>query len=123
MTAIPDTTDPLRAFLDALPPHARHHVNRTARLTALVHAAVRDHGWTPQQLAQLCSHDLGSNPGGVITFRLERDAVRPPAAPAGPRRLPFCSPECKDNAGWILDGNGRPINRCPCRTAPQEITT
>jgi hypothetical protein len=34
---------------------------------------------------------------------------------------PFCSPECRDNAGWLLDADGRPLGRCRCRLDPKTV--
>lgn len=116
------SNDPAQMFIRALPGHAQRALHHTARITVLVHRAVRDHGWTVQQLIDRCTGDLGANPGGVITFRLEHCADNPPPLEHKSRRIPFCSPECRDNAGWVLDDAGRPAERCTCRTRPQEVT-
>ena len=116
--------DLAQQFLAALPDGPRCQIHHTARVIALVHRAVRDHGWTVDQLVTECTRDLRgiTNAGGLITFRLENAASGPPAAgsPLG-RVVPFCSPECRDNAGWVLDSGGMPASRCPCRT-PQEVS-
>jgi len=116
--------DPVRAFRHALGHRLDAQLNTTHAVVALVHAAVTNHGWTPEQLAKECGRDLGDTykPGGVITERLRKAATHPPIdrdhAPAlGPKR-PFCSPECRDNAGWVLDDDRHPIRRCDCRSSP-----
>lgn len=111
----------------------RHHIGRdldarlntTQAVVALIHAATTNHGWTPKQLADECGRDLADvrNAGAVITERLRKAAQHPPVARAAKvpgALLPWCSPDCKARAGWIEDDTGRPIGRCPCRTAPQE---
>lgn len=113
--------DVAHLFLRALDPHTRATVHHTARITVLVHRAVREQGWTVPQLVQRCTGNLGANPGGVITFRLEHCADNPPPLEQGARKVPFCSPECHENAGWVLDSAGMPVKRCPCRTT-QEVS-
>lgn len=124
MTA-PDV-DPIREFAYALPAAVRAHLNRTQTIVALIHAAIRDQDWTPQQLAAECARDLvgATNPGAIITDRLRKATQRPPAvqpAPAFGPPIPFCSDDCRDNAGWVIDQDtGALIGRCPCRTRPTQ---
>lgn len=127
MTGVDDTAALLRAFRDKLPPHLQRWT-RTGRITVAVSTATREHGWTLEQLAAECTRDtLGvvDNPGGLLTHRLEQCAEGPPTKGRPPgvgRKIAFCSPECSDNAGWILDPKtGLPAERCPCRT-PAEVT-
>jgi hypothetical protein len=116
-------TDPIHAFTQALPTHARHtrHLNQT--LHAAIHAALRD-GWTPQQLAHECARDLTSvvNAGAVITHRLRHAANNPPSTRASSLTVtPLCG-HC-DN-GWTLNPvTLLPESRCPCRTTPAEAHT
>lgn len=116
--------DPVRSFRLALGREMDARLNTTQAVVALVHAAVTNHGWTPKHLAEECSRDLGDvvNAGAVITERLRKAAAHPPVgarAAFGPK-LPFCSPDCRDNQGWVLDDDRNPVDRCPCRT--QEMT-
>lgn len=117
MTAATDT-DPVRDFLAALPANARNSLHRTQLVVALVHAAVRDHGWTARLLAQECGRDLADvvNAGAVVTDRLRKAAQHPPPnQPSTATRRPLC-PDCED--GWLVDETSRlPVARCPCRTA------
>jgi hypothetical protein len=105
-------------------PRPRRRLNTTQAVVALVHAAVINHGWTPRQLAQECGRDLADvvNAGAVITDRLRRAATHGPVQRGGvvPKR-PFCSPDCRDNQGWILDAERRPLHRCQCRTTTPEV--
>lgn len=121
MTAPDVATDPVREFRDLLSPHARNSLNMTQLVVATIHAAIRDHHWTPRLLAAECGRDLDGvvNAGAVITHRLRQAAAHPPAdqpSQAAVRR-PLC-PECED--GWITDPETRlPVRRCPCRTISQ----
>ena len=111
------SSDTLRAFLDALGP-ARAQLHITQTVHGMIHAAVRDHGWTTGQLAAECRRDLDGvvNVGALITHRLRHAAGHPP--PAAPTRTglpvtPLCG-HCTD--GWIEDPDTRlPVERCPCR--------
>ena len=120
MTA-PDELDPLHTFLRALPATSSRQLNRTTRLYTLVNTAVRDHGWTPRQLADHCArnHAGAVNHGAIVMHRLEDAATRGPLIDDGAKVIPFCSPQCRDNQGWITDDTGRLLRKCPCRT-PQE---
>lgn len=123
MTAPEPDVDPVRAFRRALGPALDRQLNTTQAVTALVHAAVTNHNWTPKQLAQECGRDLHNtiNAGAVITDRLRKAATRPPAVerPAFGPAVPFCTPDCATRSGWLEDDNGDLTGRCPCRT-PQE---
>jgi hypothetical protein len=116
----PDTSiDPFRVFVTALPANARTALHRTETVVAMVHAAIREHGWTAQQLAAECGRDLTdvANAGGLVTHRLRHAAGNPPAQRAsfGAKR-PFCTDECRQNAGWLLDPDTLlPLRPCPCR--------
>lgn len=117
--------DPVWAFRQALGRDLDRRLNKTQAVAALIHAAVTNHGWTPKHLAAECSRDLEGvvNAGAVITDRLRRAATHPPVAHAAPTFGParaFCSTECRDNAGWVLDDDRNPVRRCPCRTI-QEV--
>jgi hypothetical protein len=118
VTAPEPTADPVWAFIHALPPHLSRHLNRTQRLVALIHVAA-GHGWTTKQLVAEASRDQAGvvNAGALIMHRLERCAETPPPTPGQLRVLPFCSPECRDNAGWVLDAAGMPAKKCACRRA------
>lgn len=125
MTAPDDLTgDPWLTFISLLHPRARASLNRTQAAVAAVHAAT-NHGWTPQLLAAECSRDLADvhNPGAVITDRLRKATQHPPVGTDHARRLPlarlpFCSLDCEDRAGWLENENGQITGRCPCRTRP-----
>lgn len=106
----------------ALPVRAQVHVTRTKKFDHDA-AAAFDHGWTLEQLVtRTTSGELGDNPGATITWRLEQCAENAPPSPAGTRGIPFCTPECRADAGWILAADtGLPARRCPCRT-PQEAS-
>lgn len=117
-----DTVDLTRAFHDALPAHARHQLHATQTVIGMIHAAVRDHGWTVQQLAHECGRDLDTvvNAGAVITHRLRHAAGHPPPPPlsaTGLPIIPLCG-QCAD--GWIEHPVTRlPVERCPCRTTKE----
>lgn len=108
--------DPAQQFLNALPPAVRHHINHTARLTVLVHRAVRN-GWTVPQLVERCTGDLGANPGGTITYRLERDSDGPPPLMAAAKVHQGC---CED--GWIYDETSDPPRQTKCPGNMREVT-
>lgn len=112
----PMQDDPLAAFLEALPAGIRQRVNRTDRFVALVHRAVNN-GWTAKQLAAECTRSTTGvlNAAGLVAWRLEQAADHGPTTPSGQRRIPFCTPQCRDNAGWIEDDDGNPVRRCECR--------
>jgi hypothetical protein len=114
--------DPVRAFRHALGRDLNTRLNTTQTVVALIHAAVTNHRWTPKQLADECGRDLADviSAGAVITERLRKAAQHPPVGHGhntqlGPKR-PFCTAECRDNAGWVLDDDRNPIRRCACRT-------
>lgn len=118
MTTADQDADPVWLFLQALPARIRRDLNRTEALVVLIHTATRDQGWTPTKLAERCAGgNTGTNPAGVVMYRLQHCATTP--ADTGhdaPARIPFCSPECRDNAGWVLDEIGMPAKKCTCRT-------
>jgi hypothetical protein len=119
MTA-PETVDPVREWRELLPTNVRRQLHDTARATVLVARSIRVHGWTPATLAAECmrQHNGAVNPAGIVMHRLEWCADNPPVQPSGARRVPFCSPECRDNAGWILDPETLlPARPCNCRKA------
>lgn len=119
MTAMHDTNpDPLTLFLRALPPRLRNRVTRTGRLYTLVHAAVIDHGWTPQALAAECARNQDRavvNPGGIVMHRLEQAAAHGPDEPAAPKVHDGC---CE--SGWIYDETTIPptVTKCPGKATP-----
>lgn len=121
MTAPQPVDDPVRAFRQAIGRDLDNRLNTTQTVVGLIHAAVTNHGWTPKQLAEECGRDLADviNAGAVVTDRLRKAATHPPVGPRapglGPTR-PFCSPECRENAGWVLDSDRNPTHRCTCRT-------
>jgi hypothetical protein len=123
MTATPyDTTDdPAPAFIRALPRHLLARTHHTARIPALVRAAVAN-GWTIDALVHEATRNLDgiANPGGLITHRLQQATHTTPPAPASSpfRPVPFCTPACEERRGWIENDNGEPIDRCPCRSTP-----
>jgi hypothetical protein len=117
--------DPVRSFTAALPAHARQQLHMTQLLQGLIHAAIRDHGWTVPQLAKECGRDLGGvvNVGALITHRVRdaasRDAPAPPSR-TGLRILPLCG-SCEN--GLLLDPETHyPAARCPCRTTKETST-
>jgi hypothetical protein len=119
-----ETTDVVREFTDQLPRHARHQLHLTQTTTGMIHAAVRDHGWTITQLATECSRNLDgvTNMGALITYRLGHASAHPPPAPVtrtGLRVVPLCG-QCVD--GFELDPESLlPARRCPCRTVKETI--
>jgi hypothetical protein len=114
------TTDPARSFVDALAPHVRARLTMTQAVAGMVHAAIRDHGWTVKQLVDECSRDLGDaiNAGALITHRLRHAAGNPPppASGLGLTHRALCG-RCED--GWLVDPVTKmPLDRCPCRSSP-----
>lgn len=117
-------TDAGQILYAALPTRAQVHVTRTKRLDHLA-AQAFDRGWTLDQLVtRTTAGDLGVNPGGVITSRLEWCAENPPPRRARkPKARPFCSPDCAERGGWIEDSKtGLPTEKCPCRTGESVAT-
>ena len=112
-------------FLQALPADLQRQLHQTAELVDNVHTAITAHGWTPTGLAHEAArnHAGANNPAALVIHRLRIAATRPPPrhAATGPPIVPFCSEECRNNAGWRLDHDGRPVDKCPCRT-PREDT-
>lgn len=122
MTAV-EQTDPVRAFREALGGTVRHQLHDTQRVTVLVHRAVNTHGWTAKTLAAECmrDHNGAINPAGIVMHRLGWAAENAPAGQKSARAVPFCSAECRDNSGLILDPDTLlPTGKCSCRT-PQEV--
>jgi hypothetical protein len=119
MTTPADPKTAGAVLFGALNSRAQIHVNRTARFDHLA-AEAFNRGWHVDKLAhELIRGDLGNNPGGVITSRLQRFATTQPAT-GHSVGVPFCTPRCKDNAGWILDPeDGQPVGRCECRTTQE----
>lgn len=124
MTAPTDTDVAGQALYAALPTRAQVHVTRTKRLDHLAAEAFA-RGWTLDQLVtRLTTGDLGFSPGGTITHRLEQCAeTAPPKTGSHGRIIPFCTPECRENGGWLLVTDfdspryGYPTgDKCPCRT-------
>lgn len=111
------SVDQVHAFRAALTPTARAALHMSQTVHATIAAAIRDHGWTPAQLAAECSRDLAdvANAGAVVTHRLRHAAGNPPGRPArAAKHSPLCG-ECEQ--GWLLDPLTRlPASRCPCRT-------
>lgn len=111
------TVDMVRAFTAELPRNITSRFRLDQVSAGMVHAAIRDHGWTPAQLARYVTRDLAGvvNPAPRVLERLRHAAGNPPSSqPAGPVRLPLCD-ECED--GYIVDAQTRlPIRRCKCRT-------
>lgn len=126
MTAAEDTSaDPVAQFVRALPVKMRARFNVTATVVSDIHKATA-RGWTTAQLIDVTTNNHGGavNVGGIIAHRLHEKCApneAPTAVGVTALRRPFCSPECKDNAGWVLDQQGTPLRRCPCRT--MEATT
>lgn len=118
--AADDLVDPVVEFRRHLPTNAQRSLNLTQAVVALVHAAVRNHGWTPAQLARECSRDIpadSANPGALVTYRLRENARHPPPNAPTRRRpaLPLCG-QCED--GWLVDARTKlPVRRCDCRKA------
>jgi hypothetical protein len=113
-------TDPARDLIAALPRNVRAQLHVTQTVTGMVHAAIRDHGWTVTQLAAECNRDLDgvANAGALVTYRLRHAAGHPPPTRTGLAVVPLCG-SCVD--GFLLDpGSLLPIARCPCRTATKE---
>lgn len=104
MTAATSTdTDPVVEFRRNLPPNAQRSLNVTQAVVALVHAAVRNHGWTPKLLAQECTRDMPAdllNPGALITDRLRKAAAHPPPNQPTRRVQRIHRPGCD---GWIYN--------------------
>lgn len=107
MTATEHDTDPVWAFVQALPAELRHNLNRTERFVALIHKAVHTQGWTVKQLVTEASRDTSGvlNAAAVVMYRLEQCAERPPGAVGKAKRVHF---GCCDG-GWIYPEDGEPI--------------
>lgn len=117
-----------REFRDALP-NLAHRGPAGWRPSGAVHLpqiqAALGKGWTIATLAAYCSHDLGDNPGAVVSYRLKQAATGEvePTKPAGPSKftqpLPWCG-GCSDPAArWAEDSFGAILGRCPrCWTQP-----
>jgi len=107
--------DPVRQFRAALGHRLDAHLNTTQAVVALVHAAVTNHGWTPEQLARECGRDLADTykPGGVITDRLRKAATHPPAGQQGLGLRKAHRGCCED--GWLYDETGEEVRvtKCP----------
>lgn len=120
MTTPEPATDPVWAFVHALPPRVKAQLNRTERLVALVHRATRDQGWAPQQLAAECSRDHNNaiNGAAIVMHRLEHAAENPPASQTGLRRVHFGCCE----GGWLYDDDTGDATKCP-GNRPAEVTS
>lgn len=119
MTAPTDTHTAGAVLHAALPVRAQIHITRTRKFD---HDAAQAfaRGWTVDVLAdRISSGQLGDNPGGVITSRLE-DCGRTDPPKEKQRGIPFCSPDCAERRGWLEDDDGNIVGRCPCRTRPPE---
>lgn len=120
MTGPTETPPELRYFNDALTPHVRNQLHLTQAVVSAIHRAIREHGWTPQQLAtEVCRNTEGvANAGGLATYRLQQAAEHAPPTkptPHGEAR-PWCSDDCRERGGWIEDpATGQITGRCPCR--------
>lgn len=122
MTAAEHDTDPVWAFITALPAGLKAQLNRTERLVALIHKAVHTQGWTVPQLVTEASRDTTGvlNAAAVVMYRLEQAAERGPATPTGAKRVHFGCCE----GGWIYDDTGetpRPPTKCP-GNRPTEVS-
>lgn len=111
------TVDPdFYAFLQALPAGYDVELRATRLAQALVHTAVDEKGWTPEQLARYASRDMGGavNLGALITARLRQLAQSvPPQAPGGRERVHVGC--CPDGGGWLYDESTDPprVTKCP----------
>jgi hypothetical protein len=118
------TDDPVWSFLTALPPRIKRQLNRTERLVALVHRAVREQGWTPKQLADRCSHSNDSiNPAGVVMYRLGWCADNPADLGSDGRRVHFGC--CEDGLIYhVPDDPTLPVtaSKCPGNRPPEAST-
>lgn len=114
-------------FLRRLPHKLRNDVNSTTRLHVLVVRAIRDQGWTVDELVDECTRNRENwvNPGGVVMHRLERCSTRPRTEPRPSGSGPLCG-HC--DHGWVYsvpDDPAAPVQttRCPCRLTSQEART
>lgn len=120
MTAPDLATDPVWLFLRGLPAKARTDLTRSPRLVVAVHNAIRDHGWTVEQLVAHCARNHGGarNLGGLIQNRLDTIDGPPPAEPGG-RRVHF---GCCDG-GWLYDETGDVVRAVKCPgNRPAEVS-
>jgi hypothetical protein len=123
--------NPAGEFRAKLPRRFRDSLSNNQLIAAVIAAAIRDHGWTVDQLVAECTRDVADdvvNLGGLVTHRLRQAAQHPPVGSdhhaTSRAKQPFCSPECRDNAGWLLDPQTQlPTGRCPCRTTTTERKT
>lgn len=77
MTAPDVDTDPLRAFLDALTPAARHGYDHHTPETINAIRTALDHGIPVTELARICSTGITRqtvNARGLVLYRLRREA-------------------------------------------------
>ena len=108
------------AFFAALPAEFET-VRPTNALRYNIRVALREKGWTVAQLVHEAQrdHNTGRNPAAIIHDRMKIAAtINPPGTQTAKRKgIPFCSDECRQNAGWVLNADGLPDHRCPCRSA------
>lgn len=113
--------DPVREFTTLIPRYVTDKWRPDPTAVAMVHAAIRDHAWTPAALARYCSRELAGvvNPASRVLERLRHAAGNPPQRDAKPSgRTPLCD-RCED--GWEVDEKTRlPMRRCPCRTGEEK---
>lgn len=113
--------DPVVEFRRHLPTHAERGLHVTQTVVALIHAAVTNHGWTPQHLARECSRDIPANhanPGALVTHRLRKNASHPPPNAPARRGRPLCG-RCENGLIYHVPDDPRAdvtATKCECRT-------
>lgn len=124
MTAATSTA-PHVEFQQQLPAHVQRSLQMSQVDVALVHAAVRNHGWTPKALAAECGRDLEGvvNAGARVEERLRKAATHPPTNQPTARTQRVHQAGCD---GWIYTtpaDPADPIGTTRCHGCTEENTT
>ena len=106
-----------REFRHHLPPDVNAALSKSMELRQRLYK-LSEHGWTAAQLAAACTTGMPAdiaNAGALVMHRLKERLDTPPPPVTRVSRLgvaPLCG-HC--DAGWLLDEDMRPVERCPCR--------